>query len=153
MNIDNQDRWIDIVDIEKKFSAAKRLAEHMGIVDGWAVLKANEIVLNSTGIDCLDGFEIPKWSIHKTSTKGQRYSFECFIDECCENTGIKKGNNFTSFEKIYHQFEKFCLETKKPYIHKQLFIYLFFLYIDTNNFENVYGRLFEEYTTLNQDII
>ena len=57
------DYILDIVDIEKKFGAAKRLMKHMGLADKDAIFKANKIIIDLTGIDYMDVFDIEKQKI------------------------------------------------------------------------------------------
>jgi len=142
------DYILDIVDIEKKFSAAKRLAEHMGIVDGWAVLKANEMVLDSTGVDCLNMFGMPK-RVHETLTERDDRIVKTFLITCCEHG---EGSDAT-FETIYNSFKEYCIKMNRQYIHKKVFIKALSSYYNVNNLEKIYGISLKEDTMSDQDAI
>ena len=143
MNTSNQDGQIDVVDIEKKFSAAKRLAEHMGIIDGWAVLKANEIVMDSTGVDCLDVFGIPKWT-HETLTKESDGNIRFFIHTCFDGSNNNIHDDWISFEILYSLFERYCIDMNRKYMHRELFIKSLSLHYNTDNLEKIPGISFKK---------
>ena len=141
---------LNIVDIEVKFSAAKRLAEYMGIVDGWATLKANKIVLDSTGVDCLDMFGIPKWA-HETLTERDSRIVQSFLINCCENIKTIDCGDGIALELIYNHFKEYCFKTNCPYIHKKLFIKALSGFYNVNNLEDIRGISLKEDIMSDQD--
>jgi hypothetical protein len=53
-------KTFNIIDIEKKFNAAKKLAKHIGLSEDESILKANQLIFDSMAVDCLDLFGVSK---------------------------------------------------------------------------------------------
>ena len=109
---------INFFEMEREFNSAKKLAKHFGLTGGDIILKANKVVFESMGVDCLDVFDIPKQNYEKLNNEK---IFDLFFVDCCDITDNKNSIRWATSKILFDRFKEWVAETQHLQMSKKPF--------------------------------